>query len=405
VSEFFSVRTVSDALAGFRPAHRTATGPLPIAEAVGRMPASGVAAPASLPGFARSAVDGYAVAAMATHGAGESLPAYLRVIGAVEMGRLPNFEVGGDTVAAIPTGGALPPGADAVAMIEHTADLGDGRIELSRPLAAGDNVIKPGDDVAKGAPIVDIGRPLRPQEIGLLAASGITEVDVHDLPLVAVISTGDEVVPADTEPPSGKVRDANSYALAALVHELGGRPWMLGIVADDPGDLERVCRIALDRADVLVVSAGSSVGARDATATVMSRLGSPGIWCHGLALKPGKPTLLADLDGRPAIGLPGNPVSALVVMRLIGGPVIGRAGGSSGTDRGRRAQAVLERNVPSQAGRLDVIQVRLEGGRAIPLFGKASQLSIMTQADGYVVIPEPVQGLAAGSDVTVEVYR
>src|SRR6185436_8824153 len=162
-------------------------------------------------------------------------------------------------------------------------------------------------------PIATAGRHLRPQEIGLLAASGITEVDVHDLPLVAVISTGDEVVPADTEPPPGSVRDANSHALAALVHELGGRPWMLGIVPDDPGDLERACRIALDRADVLVVSAGSSVGMRDATATVMSRLGSPGIWCHGLALKPGKPTLLADLDGRPAIGLPGNPVSALVV--------------------------------------------------------------------------------------------
>jgi molybdopterin molybdotransferase len=405
VSEFFSVRTVSDALAGFRPPHRTSIGPAPIAEAVGRVPAADVAAPAPLPAFPRSAVDGYAVAAMATHGAGESLPAYLRVVGAVEMGRLPDFEIGGDAVAAIPTGGALPQGADAVAMIEHTADLGDGRIELSRALAVGDNVIKPGDDVAEGAPIATAGRHLRPQEIGLLAASGITEVDVHDLPLVAVISTGDEVVPADTEPPPGSVRDANSHALAALVHELGGRPWMLGIVPDDPGDLERACRIALDRADVLVVSAGSSVGMRDATATVMSRLGSPGIWCHGLALKPGKPTLLADLDGRPAIGLPGNPVSALVVMRLVGGPVIVRAGGSTETDRGRRTRAVLERNVPSQAGRLDVIQVRLDGGRAMPLFGKASQLSIMTQADGYVVIPEPVQGLAAGSDVAVEVYR
>jgi molybdopterin molybdotransferase len=375
-----------------------------IAEALGRAPAADVVAPAQLPAFARSAVDGYAVAAAATHGAGDSLPAYMRVIGSVQMGELSGIEIGGDAAAAIPTGGALPGGADAVAMVEHTADLGDGRIEVSRPLAVGDNVIKPGDDVAEGAPIARQGHRLRPQEIGLLAAAGVTEIDVHDQPLVAIISTGDEVVPADATPDAGQVRDANSHALSALVSELGGRPWMLGIVPDEPEQLEQSCRMALERADVLVVSAGSSVGARDATSRVISRLGEPGIWCHGLALKPGKPTLLADLGGRPAIGLPGNPVSALVVMRLIGGPVIRLVGGVLDPHPGRQRHAVLERNVPSQAGRLDVVQVRLDGDRATPLFGKASQLSIMTQADGYVTIPEPVQGLAAGSEVTVEVY-
>jgi len=377
---------------------------VPIEESPGLAVTADVLAPLALPAFPRSAVDGYAVAAAATHGAGDSLPAYLRIVGAVSMGALPDVRVAGDGAAAIPTGGALPEGADAIAMVEHTSELGDGRIELSRALAVGDNVIRPGDDVAQGAPIARAGRALRPQEVGLLAAAGITEVEAYSRPLVAIVSTGDEVVPAGSDPLPGQVRDANSHALGALVRELGGGPWPLGIVADDPAQLERVCRAALERADVLVVSAGSSVGARDATAEVIGRLGEPGIWCHGLALKPGKPTLLAEVDGRPVIGLPGNPVSALVVMRLVGGPVIRLTAGITAPQPVRGRQAALARNVSSQAGRLDIVQVRLDGDQAVPLFGKASQLSIMTEADGYITIPDAVQGLAAGSDVTVELY-
>ena len=229
-------------------------------------------------------------------------------------------------------------GADAVAMIEHTADLGDGRIELSRALAVGDNVIKPGDDVAEGAPIATPADTFGHRRSACWRPPGSPR------------STSTTCLWWRSSRPATRscrpIRNRHPGVCVTRTRTRWRRwctswaddPWMLGIVPDDPGDLERACRIALDRADVLVVSAGSSVGMRDATATVMSRLGSPGIWCHGLALKPGKPTLLADLDGRPAIGLPGNPVSALVVMRLVGGPVIVRAGGSTETDRGRRTR-------------------------------------------------------------------
>jgi molybdopterin molybdotransferase len=405
VAEFFTVRTVSDVFAHFDPPHRSPQETVAIDGAAGLPPVDDVRSPSDLPVRPRSAVDGYAVAASATHGASEGLPAYLRVVGAVVMGEVPAVAVAGDGVAEIPTGGLVPDGADAVVMVEHTAPLGDGRIELTRPAAPGDNVVAIGDDVRAGAVIARAGHPLRPQELGLMAAVGITEVRVRRRPAVAIVSTGDEVVDAHTEPSGAQVRDANSHALGALVRELGGDPVLLGIVPDDPAALRRICVEAIERDDVLVVSAGSSVGARDATADVVASLGEPGIWCHGLALKPGKPTLLADVGGKPVIGLPGNPVSALVVMRLVGAHVLRRVGGRVPTPLGSLRRALLDRNVASQTGRFDVVQVRIEDGRAVPLFGKASQLSIMTAADGWLTVPEAVGGLHAGAQVDVEVYR
>jgi molybdopterin molybdotransferase len=405
MSEFFTVRTVSDAIAGFRPQHRTAVERIGIAEAFGRVVAGDVAAPGPLPGFARSAVDGYAVRSADTHGAGEGLPAYLDLGGAVRMGELPAGGVGPGCAMEMPTGGALPEGADAVVMVEHTAAVDACRIEVTRSVASGDNVIRMDDDVAAGAILVRAGQRLRPHDIGLLAAAGVVEASVHTRPVVALISTGDELVGAGVTPEGAQVRDANAPALSALVRELEGEPLALGIVPDDPELLEHACRDALDRCDVLVVSAGSSVGARDATATVVERLGEPGVWCHGLALKPGKPTLLAEVGGKPVLGLPGNPVSALVVMRLVGGPVLARAGGQTRSPVTPLVRATLARNVASTAGRTDVVQVALRGGEAVPLFGKAALLSVMTRAEGYLVVPDDVQGFAEGTAVDVVPYR
>ncbi len=405
MSEFLSVRSVAEALTGFRPTHRTAVERAPLDRCGCRVVAADVASPAPLPAFPRSAVDGYAVAASDTFGAGEALPAYLDVVGAVQMGRLPELEVGGGRVAEIPTGGALPQGADAVVMVEHTAVVRPGQIELTRPAAAGDNVTRAGEDAAEGDIVVRRATRLRPQDVGLLAAVGVTELDIHRRPLVGIVSTGDEVVAAAVGVlHDGQVRDANSHALAALVAELGGEALQLGIVPDDPARLAGLCERALSQVDMLVISAGSSVGARDQTAQVVSGLGPPGIWCHGLALKPGKPTLLAEARGRPVIGLPGNPVSALVVMRLIGGPLLALVGGASGPARPGSRIARLARNVPSTTGRYDIVQVVLEDGAAFPLFGKASLLSVTTRADGFITIPDEVQGLAAGSEVEVELY-
>ena len=403
--EFFTTRTVAETRAGFRPGRRTPAETVPLTEARHRVPAAAVTAPHALPGFARSTVDGYAVRAADTYGVSEGLPGYLQVAGAVPMGAEPDVAVGPGTVASMPTGGVLPPGADAVVMIEYTQEAMPGTIEVVRPVAPGDGVVRADEDAAAGAELVPPGRPLRAQDLGMLAAAGVTGVSVHARPRVTVFSTGDEVVPpgtADLRP--GQVRDASAVALAAMVTDAGGYPVPGGIVPDDPGALERALRAALGHSDLIVVSAGSSVGARDETAGVVARLGPPGIWCHGLAIKPGKPTLLADCGGVPVIGLPGNPRSALVVFRLLGVPLVRLAGGCTSPPPEPAVRARLARDLASASGRLDVVQVRVADGVATPLFGPSALLSVLTAADGYIVIPEEATGLDAGAPVEVFPY-
>jgi molybdopterin molybdotransferase len=410
--EFFTTRTVADALAGFRPRRRTPAETVPLAEALRRVPARPVTSPHALPGFARSTVDGYAVRAADTYGVSDGLPGYLTVTGAVAMGAAPAVRVTPGTAAAMPTGGAIPPGADAVVMIEYTAEAMPGTIEVVRPAAPGEGIVRADEDVREGQEIIPGGRVLRPQDLGMLAAAGATSVTVHARPVVTIFSTGDEVVaPGTPTLRPGQVRDATASALAALVADAGGVPVLGGIVPDDPGALERALRAALPASDVLVVSAGSSVGARDETASAVARLGPPGIWCHGLAIKPGKPTLLAECGGGPGgapgvplIGLPGNPRSALVVFRLVGMPLIRLVGGCTAAPPEPCTRARLIRDLPSATGRLDVVQVQVADGVATPLFGASALLSPLTAADGYIVIPEEATGLDAGTEVSVTLY-
>ena len=403
--EFFTTRTVGEALAGFRPDRRTRTETVPLYLALRRVPGEPVTAPHPLPGFPRSTVDGYAVRAADTYGVSEGLPGYLTVTGAVRMGAAPEGAVTPGCAIAIPTGGVIPPGADAVVMIEYTAEVMPGTIEVVRPVAPGEGVVRADEDARPGDEIIGGGRPLRPQDLGMLAAAGVTSVTVHKKPVVTIFSTGDEVVPADTpELKPGQVRDATAAALAALVADAGGEPVFGGIMPDDPGALETALRGALPASDVLVISAGSSVGARDETANAVARLGQPGIWCHGLAIKPGKPTLLAECAGVPVIGLPGNPRSALVVFRLIGAPVIRLVGGCTAPPPEPSTRARLSRDLASATGRLDVVQVKVDDGLAVPVFGLSALLSVLTAADGYIVIPDEATGLDAGSEVNVILY-
>jgi molybdopterin molybdotransferase len=404
--EFFTALTVTEALRGFRPARRTAAEVVPLDAALHRVPIAPVTATTALPGFARATVDGFAVRAADTFGASEGLPGYLDVPGSVRMGTTPTTAVRPGTAVAIPTGGALPPGADAVVMVEYTQEALPGTIEVVRPVAPGDGLVRADEDAVAGAELVPAGRPLRAQDLGLLAAAGVTELAVHARPTVAIVSTGDEVVPASTaEPLPGQVRDASAVALAGLVTDAGGvpRPW--GIVPDDAKALDEALRAAIAACDVAVVSAGSSVGARDETAGVVAGLGGPGIFCHGLAIRPGKPTLLAECDGVPVIGLPGNPLSALVVFRLVGLPVLRLVGGCLRPPPEPSTRARLARDVPSAAGRLDVVQVRLDDGVATPIFGHSALLSVLAAADGYVLVPEAATGLAAGAEVEVVLYQ
>jgi molybdopterin molybdotransferase len=416
--EFFTVRTVSAALREFRPDHRSGVMNVPLEAAHGRVCAAEVRAPAALPGFARSSVDGYALRARDTFGASEAIPAYLRVTGAVRMGVPAAEPVVKGAAIEVPTGGMLPRGADAVVMVEHTQEAMPGTVEVVRAVAPGEGVVRSDEDAAPGSTIAPHGRRLRAQDVAMLAACGILEVAVHAAPRVTIIATGDEIVPPATRALAPAcVRDALSVSIAALVREAGGEPAPPVIVRDDRLALERALGDGLADSDLVVICAGSSVGMRDQTAAAVASLEHAKTWCHGLAIKPGKPTLLADCGGKPIIGLPGNPRSALVVFRLLGMPLLRRVGGEEIAPLVGSLRARLARDLPSAAGRLDVVQVRVRDGLALdvvqvrvrdglaePVFGSSALLSVLTRADGYLIVPEDANGLSAGEPVEVIPY-
>jgi molybdopterin molybdotransferase len=298
----------------------------------------------------------------------------------------------------------IPPGADAVVMVENTQRVDEASIELFKPVAVGENVVKVGEDVRVGQPLFAPGHLLRPQDIGGLVALGITQVQVARKPRVALISSGDEVVPPNATPTIGQVRDINSYALAAQVQRAGGEPVRYGIVPDDRAALAATAARAFAECDVVVFSAGSSVSARDVTAEVIAGLGAPGLLVHGVSVKPGKPTILALCNGKPVFGLPGNPVSAMVIFDLFVEPTIRLLLGA-GTAPRSTVQARLARNLNSTTGREDYVQVRLEerdGERwAVPVLGKSNLIYTLVNAQGTVVVPLDSNGIAAGSWVEV----
>ncbi|MCB0114735.1 MAG: molybdopterin molybdotransferase MoeA, partial [Caldilineaceae bacterium] len=324
MSEFFKVQTPQEALrlfsTHFQPVVHTER--IPTASSLDRVVAERLTSPQDLPEFARSTVDGYAVCAVDTYGASGGLPAFLSVIGEVPMGATSSLTVASGEAALIHTGGALPAGATAVVMVEETQRIDDQSIEVLKPVAEGENVIQVGEDVGSGDLLLPPGRQLRPQDIGGLLALGITEVTVARPPRVAIVSSGDEVVPPEQTPTPGQIRDINSYALAALVTRAGGQPLLYGIVPDRRDALLSTMQKAHAEADIVVLSAGSSVSYRDLSVDVIEELGAPGMLVHGLSVKPGKPTILAVCDGVPVFGLPGNPVSAMVIFDLVVAPTI-----------------------------------------------------------------------------------
>ncbi|WP_326640604.1 molybdopterin-binding protein [Nonomuraea fuscirosea] len=402
--EFFTARTLAEVREGFRPSRRTPAERVPLARALRRVPVADVTSPADLPGFARSTVDGFAVGAADTYGASDGLPSYLDLLGAVRMGAEPDVAVRPGGCVAMPTGGVIPAGADAVVMVEYTAETMPGTIEVTRPVAPGAGIVRADEDVTRGGVLAPAGRPLRAPDLGFLAAAGVSEVSAHRRPRVAILSTGDEVVPPGTARlAAGQVRDATASALAGLVADAGGEPWIAGIVPDEPGALKDRLTAVLPESDLVVVSAGSSVGARDETAGAVAAIGD--VWCHGIAIKPGKPTLLAECSGVPLIGLPGNPLSALVVFGQVGVPLLWRIAGCENPPPQPGTRARLSRDLASAAGRLDVVQVAVRDGVAEPIFGPSALLSVLARADGYVIVPEPATGLDAGTEVEVTLYR
>jgi molybdopterin molybdotransferase len=411
MSDFLKVKSaaeVLDIVRGFAP---LAAEEVALEAACGRVLARAAAAGEAIPAFPRATMDGYAVRARDTFGASESFPALLDVSGRVAMGEAARGSLAPGKAVDIPTGGMLPAGADAVVMVEHTQAVDGAGIEVNRPVAPGENVLQVGEDVALGQELFPAGKRLRPQDVGLLAALGATRVGVHRRPRVAVISTGDEIVPVATAPlPLGKVRDINTLAVAAQVEEAGAVAARRGIVADDLKALLAACREALASHDVVLLSGGSSVGIRDYTLRVVEGLPNAELLVHGVAIRPGKPTLLARVGPKALWGLPGQPVSAMIVVAAFVRPLLAVLAGESveAAASGATRRAVLKHRLPSVHGRADYLRVVLavEGGRvmATPVFGKSAMISTLALADGYVVVPEHVEGYDSGEEVTVHLF-
>ena len=379
-------------------------------EAYGRYLLKDVLAPEDIPSFDRSTMDGFAVRAGDTFGASVSLPAYLKMAGEILMGQETIGFLKTGEVWAIPTGGMLPSGADAVVMLEYTEELNEYTIGITRPVAPGENVVRRGEDVSKGSLVFRSGHRLRPQDIGLLAALGMAAVEVRNPIRAGIISTGDEVVDANETPQPGQVRDVNSYTLYSLVMESGGLPILYGVVPDDFTALHDLMMKALDENDLVLVSGGSSVGARDVARGVIASLGKPGVLFHGISIRPGKPTIGAVVKGKPVFGLPGHPVSAMVVFDLLVKPLIkyNCYPDEKGNNLEFPLRAYLTRNVRSAAGREDYIRVKLsEKDRRLcaePVLGKSGLIATMVKADGLAKIPASREGIEAGEEVEVKVF-
>jgi len=393
----------------------------PLVEAVGCVLDQAVTSPVDLPAFDRSTVDGYAVRAQDTFGASEGLPAYLNVIGAVRMGEPAELSISYQQCARIPTGGMLPEGADAVVMVEHTQPWGPecrgesvtrpGRpagsplqaVEVLRPVAPGENVVHRGDDVKQGEELLAPGHCLRPQDISALAGLGVATVTIHR-PRAAVLSTGCELVPHTAPLTPGKIHDMNGPALCAAVRALGGEPLDLGLVADARDELRQAILKGVAGADLVLVSGGTSVGAEDLIPEVLDSLGSPGVIIHGLAVRPGKPLVVAMAGEVPVFGLPGHPTSALVIFRELVAPLIALA--TRVQIRPTTVAARLTRNISSQAGREDLVRVTVEERdgewHATPLLAPSALISSLVRAHGLVRVPAEAEGLYAGDSVEVE---
>lgn len=426
-------------LAAFRPLGAEV---VDLDQAHGRVLAHELAAPEDLPQTARASMDGYALSARDVFGATESNPAYADCVADLRIDWRQDAEaelrLAPGQCARIPTGGTLPPGADAVVMVEHTDILASGQgsdgaapqdqsapvvVEVRKTVAPGENVMLPGEDVARGAVALPAGRTLRAQDVGLLAALGVTRIAVGRRPRVGILSTGDELVPPSATPRPGQIRDVNSVALACLAAEAGAEPLALGIVPDDLSKLTEALRAALSdegglsggggpseeggRCDVVLLSGGSSLGARDHSVAAMLALPDAEILAHGIAMSPGKPTILARAGQKAVIGLPGQVTSAQVVMAVLVKPLLKHLAGDSSALAPAEPSAPLlvaelARNIAGRPGREDFVRVRLEARAGLPplahpVLGKSGLLKTLLAADGLIAVPARAEGLYKGA--------
>jgi len=409
--EFFVTNTLEEARAKLGRSYQTQ---LPqaeivsILEALGRVVAEDIISPVDLPAFTRSTMDGYAVRSGDTHGASDQSPIYLHMIGEVKMGEEPAVKLKADGTVKISTGGILPEGSDVVVMVEYTEIIGD-QVEIVKAVAPGENTVQRGEDVRKDTMVLNRGQVIQPQNIGVLAGIGITGLKIFKKPKVAIISTGDEIVAADEDVPPGKIRDINSSSLAAAVSKDGALPIIKGIVRDDFEVLKAKLDEALEEADLVLISGGSSVGTRDVTLDVIDAQGKPGVLVHGISISPGKPTIIAICKNKPVFGLSGNPGAALMVYRILVSPFLRQLRGETrnwNSETPRTLKARLDVNVVSTNGRADFVRVQLVERDnqlwAKPIYGSSGLLKTLLKADGIVYVPLENSGLKKGEEVLIE---
>ncbi len=370
---------------------------VPLEEALHRVLAQDVYADVDIPGFTRSVVDGFAVRAADTTGAGDSIPSILAFRGRIAMGSSSGTPVKPGECIYVPTGGVLPEGADAMVMIEHAEQLG-GEVLVRRPVAYGENVLFFNEDFARGDTVCSDGKRLSPRDIGVLAAAGCTTVPVVRMPKVGIISTGNELIPVSEKPLPGQVRDVNSYVVASFVQEQGGVPLLFGIVRDDRDSLRAAITRAAAECDAVLISGGSSKDDRDMVAAVIGEQGE--VLVHGIAIAPGKPTIIGRCGTTPVVGLPGHPASAYIVLIAIVRHLLAGMTGETGSSL-RVIPATLGQNVPSSKGREDYIRVAVRDGIATPVFGKSGLLNTLVQSTGVVRVPADSEGLETGTAVEV----
>lgn len=380
-----------------------------LSEALNRILAEDIAASIDVPPFNRSTVDGYAVKAEDTFGADESKPKKLKICGLVNVGETPTMKVRKGMAAEIVTGAPMPSGADSVVMMENTARKGD-TVLIHDSVSKRENVMMAGSDIRRGETMLRKGKRLSSCEIGVLAALGAPRVKVRRRPRVAVLSTGAEVVELGKPLPRGKIYDINAHVLSAAVSECGGEPLNMGIVQDDPRQMEGALRKALHSADVVVTSGGVSVGPTDIIPKVLNTLGKPGVIVHGIAAKPGKPTTIAIIDGTPVFSLPGHPTSALLAFHLFVRPtIIVISGGKK--EPLNIVKAVTAAKIFSARGRRTFVTVNLKRDRSgrlkaspVPL-GLSGAITTLAKADGFIEIHESQQFIDAGEEVTVQLFK
>jgi len=375
-----------------------------IDDSLHRVLSEDIISPINLPEFRRSTVDGFALKAKDTFGASEKNPAILRLIGEIPMGQLSDIEAKDGEAVKVATGGMVPKGTDAVEMVEYTEWVDSHTLHAFKTLSPLENVIQVGEDVKAGEVVLYKGHLIRPQDIGLMAGIGKTNVHVYLRPRVAIISSGDEIVPIENVPSPGEVRDINRYTIVSMVKETGGIPLFLGIAKDRFDALKEKIELGLRESDMVVITGGSSVGSLDLTGEVLQIFPGTEILGHGVSIRPGKPTLLADINGKPFLGLPGHPVSAMVIFHFFGKPILKILSGLSreGIWHQIKVKAKASRNIPSVPGREDYVRVRLEEREgtlwAHPIFGKSGAISNLVNANGLIRIGINEEGLEEGEE-------